>query len=390
MNRLRELRQARGWSQPRLIVALEQQAKLDNVSLGATRASLKTRISMWENDRSAPDETYRSLLSHALGVTEDELGIDQPEEPSTLTVPAQSIAVPSMAVTPEVVGFLRNTFDQYVQADRLLGPRAVMGLVSEQCKLIENLVDAASGSIRPEILNMGARFFEFGGWLAQDSGDFETAATWSARALDMAYEAGNDPWFISYIFMRRSNVATESGDRSRGVGLAQAALRDGAHLGPRLNALILRQQAGALALAGDEHGSARAIDEALTSVMAGGEAEPHAGYCSPSYVQMEGANAWSRLGRPDKAVELLTDALDAWPEGNQRDKGMGIARLATAQAMGGDVDAACAAARQAAGVVQAAPSARAIAELSSVRARLAPWRSSREVAEVTDLLRSLS
>lgn len=390
MNRLRELRQARGWSQPRLIVALEQQAKLDNVSLGATRASLKTRISMWENDRSAPDETYRALLSHALGVTEDELGFVVEEPSSTLTVPSQSFVVPSMAVTPEVVGFLRNTFEQYVQADRLLGPRAVMGLVSEQCKLIENLCAAANGDIRTEILNMGARFFEFGGWLAQDSGDFETAAAWSSRALDMAYEAGNDPWFISYVFMRRSNVATERGERAQGVGLAHAALRDGAHLGPKLKALILRQQAGALALNGDEYGSARAIDDALSSVVIEGDPEPLAGYCSPSYVQMEGANAWSRLGRPDKAVGLLTQALDSWPAGDQRDKGIGIARLATAHAMGGDPAAACSAARQAAGVVQAAPSARAISELSDVSTRLAPWRGSREVAEVTDLLRSLS
>lgn len=388
MNRLRELRQARGWSQPRLIVALEEQAKLDGTRLGATRTSLKTRISMWENDKSTPDETYRRLLCHVFGVTEGELGFSE-EELSTFSVPSQPFAVPSMAVTPEVVSFLKNVFDQYVQADRLLGPRAVMGVVSEQCKLVENLCSAAKGSVRTDILHTGAKFFEFGGWLAQDSGDFDTAATWSARALDMAYEAG-DPWLVSYIFMRRSNIATEGGQRSQGVGLAQAALRDGAHLGPKLKALILRQQAGALALNGDERGCARAVEEALVSVSDGGEPEPLAGYCSPSYVQMEGASAWSKLGRPDKAVDLLTKALESWPSEDQRDRGIGIARLANAHAMGGNPSAACAAAKEAADVVRTAPSARALGELSTLRTRLGPWRGAREVAEVTDLLRSLS
>jgi transcriptional regulator with XRE-family HTH domain len=389
MNRLRELRQERGWSQPRLIVAIEEQAKLNDVRLGATRASLKTRISMWENQRATPDEMYRTLLCHAFGVTEGELGFSE-EETSEIMVPSQPYSVPSLAVTPEVVGFLKNVFAQYVQADRLLGPRAVIGVVAEQCKLIEKLCDSARGHVREEILRTGANFLEFGGWLAQDSGDFETAAAWSARALDMAYEVG-DPWLISYIFMRRSNIATEGGQRSQGIGLAQAALREGATLGPKLKALILRQQAGALALAGDESACAQAIDEALIAVDSqSSDPEPLATYCSSSYVQMEGAAAWTRLGRPDRAIGLLTQALDQWPAGDQRDRGIGMARLATAYAMAGNPEEACDMARNTIEVVHAAPSARAIGELANLRTRLGPWRRSREVAEVTDLLRSIS
>jgi transcriptional regulator with XRE-family HTH domain len=390
MNRLRELRQALNWSQARLIVALEKQAELDGVQLGSTRASLKTRISIWENGHSVPDETNTALLCHVFGVTEEELGfVDEDPSSSSILVPSQPFVVPSLAVTPEVVGFLANVFDQYVHADRLLGPRAVLGVVAEQCKLIDNLCKSASGVVRSEILRIGAKFFEFGGWLAHDSGNMDTAATWTAQALDMAYEAG-DPYLVSYIFMRRSNIATESGQGSQGVGLAQASLREAGQLGPKLKALALRQQAGAFALVGDEAGAARAIDEALQSVEGSGESEPLATYCSQSYVQMEGAAAWTKLGRPDRAVDLLANALDSWPAEDQRDRGIGIARLATAHAVSGNIEAACAAAREATAVVQGAPSARAIGELSTLRTRLSPWRRSAEVADVTDMLRSLA
>jgi transcriptional regulator with XRE-family HTH domain len=388
MNRLRALRQAKGWSQPRLIVAMEEQAKAERTRLDATRASLKTRISMWENGHSGPDEFYSRLLCSVFGVTEQELGFGDGSPPTALSLPEQATSVPSLAVTPEVVGFLGNVFDQYVQADRLLGPRAVIGVVAEQCKMIENLCSVATGSIRTDLLHAGAKFFEFGGWLAQDSGDFETAEKWSARALDMAYETG-DSWLISYIFMRRSNIATDRGDKNQGVGLAQASMREAVHLGPRLKTLALRQQATALAAAGDERGCAEAIDGALIAVSTSSDGEPMADYCSTSYVQMEGAAAWTKLGKPDRAAQWLTEALASWPYKDQRDRGIGIARLATAEAMAGDLEAACSTAHQAVDAVRAAPSARAISDLNNLRARLGPWRGNKQVTEVIDLLRTL-
>lgn len=216
-------------------------------------------------------------------------------------------------------------------------------------------------------------------------------ANWARTSpwQDMAYEVG-DSYLVSYIFMRRSNIATEQGEASQGVGLAHASLRDAVQLGPRLSALAFRQQAGAFALVGDEQQCARAIDQALQAVDGDRDPEPLASYCSQSYVQMEGAAAWTKLGRPDRAVDLLVQAVDSYPSDNKRDRGIAMSRLATAHAMSGNLEAACAAAREANSTVLTAPSARAIDELTKLRTRLSPCRGSAEVADVTDMLRSLS
>jgi transcriptional regulator with XRE-family HTH domain len=386
MGRLAELRQSRGWSQRKLYAELERQARLEGSQI-ASWASMKTRISKWENGHVVPDEFNRRLLAAVFGVDEDALGYTESAGP--VLAPPDSSMVPALAVSADVVTFLEGMFSKYAEADRLLGPRAVLGVVREQCRMVENLCSSAREPIRSELLRVGAQYFELGGWLAQDSGDLDAAASWSARALDMAYEAGN-AWLTSYIFMRRSNIATDAGNRAEGLGLARAALREGAQLGPKLRALVLRQQAVASALNGDEHGCARAVDGALEAVTETGEPEPQADYCTTPYIQMEGAAAWTKLGRPDRAVGLLADALAGWPASDQRDRGIGLARLATAHALGGTPDAASTVAREALTVIQAAPSARAIAELTRLRMRLAPWRSVREVAEVTDLLRSIA
>jgi hypothetical protein len=76
-----------------------------------------------------------------------------------------------------------------------------------------------------------------------------------------------------------------------------------------------------------------------------GEPEPFANYCTSQYVQMEGANAFNRLGRPDRAVSLLRNALQSWPGHDQRDRGTALARLATAHMQAGEVEAACHAGR---------------------------------------------
>jgi transcriptional regulator with XRE-family HTH domain len=386
-NNIAALRHQRGWSQLQLIVAIEQQAKTERASV-ARRSSLKTRLSKWENGHATPGEFYCGLLCSVFGVTRDELGFG-PDEVSDVG-PLELGTVPALTVTPDVVRFLEEVFAQYVRADRLLGPRTVLGVVREQCKMLAGLIASAREPIRSDLLRVGTRFYEFCGWLAQDTGDFAAAESLSARALDMTFEAGNT-WFASYVFMRRSNIATDAGRYSDGLGLAQAALKAGAGQGTRLRALGLRQQANALALSGDERGAMTAIEQALESVAAPLDPqEAPAAYCTLPFVQMEGAACWTRLGRPDRAVTLLVSALDGWPDEDQRDRGIGVARLAIAHSLAGSVEEACSVGQEALAVVRAAPSARALTELERLRVRLAPWRRMPAVTELTDHIRSLA
>ncbi|MEP7036004.1 MAG: hypothetical protein ABI934_10485, partial [Actinomycetota bacterium] len=72
-SRLRQARAGRGWSQTRLIHAMQQQAVALDIRL-ATPASLKTQISRWENGHCQPDEVYRQVFRALYGQTDDQLG----------------------------------------------------------------------------------------------------------------------------------------------------------------------------------------------------------------------------------------------------------------------------------------------------------------------------
>jgi transcriptional regulator with XRE-family HTH domain len=386
MNRLAKLRQAHGWSQQKLYLEMARQAEIDGQPFPAW-SSMKPRISFWENGKVVPEAPRQRLLAAVLQVEVHELGFEESATPPTAAATGSS--VPSAAITPELVRHLGSMFSSFAETDRMIGPRMVLDVVRAQCQMIEKLCGSARQPVRDELLKVGAHYFELGGWLAQDSGDFDAAASLSTKALDMAYESG-DAWMISYTFMRRSNIATDNGNATEGLSLAHAALRDGVHLGPKLAALSLRQLANAQSLLGDEKAVSRAIEEALDIVDETGEPEPFANYCTPQYVQMEGASAWLRLGRPDRAATLLTTALDTWPSGDQRDRGIGVARLATAHTLAGAIDAACEVGRDALSLANTASSARAISELSRLRNRLTPWRRIREVAELTDQIRTLT
>lgn len=201
-------------------------------------------------------------------------------------------------VTPDALSVFETLLAAFIQADAVLGPRAAIGGVREQLRVLDALLPAAPSGMRESLLNLGARYAEFAGWLSQDSGDLRSAARWSIKALDMAAELG-DGHLTSYIWMRRSNIATDAGEPAGSLTLARAALREGsAGLPPQLKALGLRQLANASAVNGNASDCARAIDDALAVLDSDQDAYsgPFAGYCNHAYLRSEGASCWMRLG----------------------------------------------------------------------------------------------
>ena len=250
--------------------------------------------------------------------------------------------------------------------------------------LIEQMCLEAYGPLRERVLRLGARYAEFLGWLYQDTGDSSAAMRWTSQAMDYAQELG-DASLIAYIFQRRSNIATEAGHAGHGAGLASAALRYASELSPRVHAVVLRQLANSKASLGDRTETARAIDEALAAADSGDDSDPMAGYCSVAYVEMESANCAVRLEQPDSAVEILQISTH-WPTVQERDRGLCLARLATADAILGDVAGAHAAAEQALGIMERTGSARIRSQLHRLQPRLAPWRKLVEVSELNQAL----
>ncbi|WP_433593960.1 hypothetical protein [Nocardia sp. CA-145437] len=276
----------------------------------------------------------------------------------------------SDVIDPAFVDHLRFLLDEHVRMDALTGPRYVLDALRGELAVVEELCGKARGGMRQSLLEVGARFSEFAGWLFQDSGDLEAAMYWSNIAMDYAEELGSTH-LTSYVLMRKSNIATDRGYAAKGLGLANAALRRWDHITPELRAVALRQLANAHAMIGEVDDCRRALDKAMAEAL---EIDPNspgnlAKYCTPSYIEMEAAHSWVRLGEPGRAIETYASGLADWPTSQRRDQGLCSARMASACLGAGEFEEATRAATQATELFRSAPSARSLAVLRDLSKR---------------------
>ena len=324
---LRRARNKRGWSQEQAIVRFENVSR----SMGITvpgRASLRSLLSMFENDRRQVPVQYRPVFRELYRATDEDLGFAAGRSLAALPVPPPLPPDLPARVSGEILGYLGNVLDEHVRADTVVGPRYLVPTVQSQMPLIARLCESARGGDRQAVLAIAARYAEFCGWLYQDSGDCPAALAWTNQALDYAHELG-DPQVIAYALMRKSNIATDCGEPGHALGLANAALATPGSLSPRTRAACLRQQANAHALLAERKDFEATVDLALTSADHDEDREDLAVYCTPSLVAMEAGLSWVRLGQPDAAVGVFRDSLASWDDGSQtRDRGLCLARLA--------------------------------------------------------------
>jgi tetratricopeptide (TPR) repeat protein len=266
----------------------------------------------------------------------------------------------------EVIAYLRRIFPEFSTADWLLGCQAVLPVMPRHLATVEQLLPGVTGRNRTELLKVGARYGEFCSWLHQDAGDIRAASLWADRAIEWATEA-DDRAMVAYTLARKAHQAAESGDAARTVGLAQAAGRHAAT--PRLRTAAMLQEAHGHALAGDERASLGMLDQAAeTAGRADGEPGPGR-YLTPQYVEIQRAACWLILGRHERTVPTLERELARLPAVHRRDRGVYLARLASAYAASGEREQATAAAGQALQVAHATGSRRILRELRPARPR---------------------
>ncbi|GAA1992700.1 helix-turn-helix transcriptional regulator [Amycolatopsis minnesotensis] len=253
--------------------------------------------------------------------------------PGGVTVPAATART-----EPALAESLLITLQQYAATDNLTGSHSLLPIAAQHMVVIEHLLQGSRGRTHAQLLGVSARFAEFTGWLHQDTGHLQAATHWSNTALAFAEEAA-DLHLISYIRMRKSNIASDARNPALVVTFAQAALQNPAALTPRLKAVALRQEAHGYALAGDHDACARVLDQALQHAVDAPDDETDiAGYCTPGYVEMEAAHCWVELGKPAKALATLPQGLARWNPHFRRDLGLCLARLAVAHAGSGQLD----------------------------------------------------
>ncbi|MET8180752.1 helix-turn-helix transcriptional regulator [Streptomyces sp. NPDC005336] len=365
----------------------------------------QSTISRLERGRqSARDVDVLALVADRLGMAPSEVGLAEGTPHNAQVnrrdflgataaaaglgvLPTPAGATVRRSINPAVVGHLRHLRATLVQSDSLYGPHCVISAVHDHLTVLERqLLPAAAGPLRRRILETGAEWAEFAGWLYEDLGRPDQGLWWSDRAMEWAQEA-DDPVRQAFILMRKSQQSVSLMQQQRAVGLASAALRVRGDVPARIRASAHLQEAHGHALARYETAAVRALD-AARELVDGDDAVPDrlGGYCVPSYADAQRATCYLRLGRPADAVATYQQALDHWPAIYQRERGLHLARLANAHAADRSPDAACATAMEALEISRETESRRTTEELRRVVTGLAAWRRTAMVRNLTEAI----
>jgi transcriptional regulator with XRE-family HTH domain len=204
-----------------------------------------------------------------------------------------------------------------------VGSGPLLAPVAAQLDVVEALVADAHGLLRPLVLDVGAQWAQFLGWLSANTHRDVDGRRWYERALHWATEAG-DPNMVATALNMTGHLEWLAGNVGPVIGLSQAAGRPPAT--PGVRALAAQQQARGHALAG-EHPE----DE-----------PPWVYFHNPDFLAMQRGLAYRYLGRYREAIDLLTAGLAAMPPDMRRSEWVGVYvyQLARTHAETGDRDAA--------------------------------------------------
>ncbi|MFF9773387.1 Twin-arginine translocation pathway signal [Streptomyces sp. NPDC013978] len=358
----------------------------------------------WEGDRPGwPPEETAIVIHDALGRWPEDLGFTTPpgwirpehhEEEQVkrrafASVTASALVAGPVApqhVDPALIDYFQTQLEGHYQADMFLGPHDLIGTVSAQYQLIDKLVRSAKGETRRGLLRVGAAYAALVGWLYQDAGDMDGAAFWRGVTQEIAMRS-RDPHLIGYSLVNQAQVRTDLGDGPAVIDLCEAALEDSHRLVPKVRIMAMQQQAHGASLTRDRTAVDQLIDHAGQLLARVDDDLPWGNACrrTPGYLEVQRATCYGRLGLGAEAVELWGQILDVVPETARRDRGVYLARHATAAAAAREPDQALEIARTVADIAVETRSARMRRELVTLQRAMRPWQDApvgRDLAEV--------
>lgn len=360
----------------------------------------------WEGDRPGwPPEETAMVIHDALGCWPEDLGFTTPagwirpelhEEDDVkrrgfVAVTAAALVPGPIAqqhVDPALIGYFQTQLEGHYRADMLLGPHDLIGTVSAQYQLIDKLIRSATGETRRGLLRVGAAYSALVGWLYQDAGDMDGASFWRGITQEIAMRS-RDPHMIGYSLVNQAQVRTDLGDGPAVIDLCEATLEDAGRLVPKVRIMAMQQQAHGASLTGDRTAVDRLIDQADGLLARVDDDLPWGNACrrTPGYLEVQRATCYGRLGLGVEAMALWTQVLEIVPTTARRDRGVYLARHATAAAGAGDPDQALEIARSVADIAVETRSARMRRELGALQRVMRPWQDApvgRDLAEILE------
>ncbi|MFB6811603.1 Twin-arginine translocation pathway signal [Streptomyces sp. NPDC056387] len=221
----------------------------------------------------------------------------------------------------------------------------------------------------------------------QDAGDLGAAAFWRGVTQEIAVRS-RDPHLVGYSLVNQAQVRTDLGDGPGVIDLCQAALDDSDALVPKVRIMAMQQLAHGASLTGDRAAVDRLIDTAGGLVHRVDDDLPWGNACrrTPGYLEVQRATCYGRLGLGREAASLWSQVLDAVPTTARRDRGVYLARHATAAATAREPDQALEIGRAAAEIAVETRSVRMARELATLKRAMGPWQDAPVGRDLSEIL----
>jgi hypothetical protein len=369
----------------------------------------------WESPQPGwPRDDYAIALHAAFGRWPEDLGFDVPEgwqraEPGAsdaeatdddvnrrtfVSVTAAALTsgpTPPRHVDPALIDYFQSQLEGHYRADMLLGPHDLIGTVSAQYELIDRLIRVAHGETRRGLLRVGAAYAALVGWLYQDAGDLGAAAFWRGITQEIAMRS-RDPNVVAYALVNQAHVRTDLRDGHGVVDLCETALEARRVLAPKVSVMALQQQAHGASLTGDRRAVDALIDEAGRLIGRVDDDLPWGNACrrTPNYLEVQRATCYGRLGLGREATSLWKELLAAVPATARRDRGVYMARQATAAAMVREPDQAVELAKEVTRIATETGSVRMRIELAALADAMRPWKDATVGRQLTEVLQPVA
>ncbi len=253
-------------------------------------------------------------------------------------------ALDGRRVDAGVVADLNTATDTLRRLDDKLGGQAVFGMVTEQLKLVVNLLRNTSYSQADgqALHGIAAELARLAGWTSYDAGRNGTAQRFYLVGLRAAHEA-DSPGIAANILRCMAHQARSDGDPHTAIELLRSA-RAGSRgrLSFTEQAVLAASLASAHGVAGDRSSALSASDTAYAAIeQARTDEDPPYVYWAGPYTiaQSVGASLMS-TGDPAAAIPHFRSAIDLIGTDLPRDRLGFVLHLALAHTQAGDPDAA--------------------------------------------------
>lgn len=273
-------------------------------------------------------------------------GIDRRTALSAGAASLMTMAAGPASAAPETLGWFRGQFAALRSLGQQTPPRVVLPLAVAQANALRHLATATDGRSASAALSLASRFAEYAGWMAQEAGDDTAALWWTDTAVTMATASG-DREMSAYAHVRRALIAMYSHDGAQTIALA-GRVRSEPGASTRVLGLAAKREAQGHALAGDLLSCERSLDRAR-ELLPPMDAPPSPQVLGSSHVAdpVGIARGWCLvdLGRFEEGAQILDREVARLPESAIRARTRFGVRRALAHALAGEVDHACALAR---------------------------------------------